>query len=94
MQRHGPAFLACLAALLAATASAAAADDAHQRARACATLAQQYQRLEARMRSGYSARESSRLWEQRRRLLDRQWRLRCRDVSRPAAASVAGGSGR
>jgi hypothetical protein len=65
--------------LLLATAGAQvdAADSARQRARTCTELAAQYQRLEARMRSGYSARESERLWEQRRRLQARRWALRC-----------------
>jgi hypothetical protein len=50
---------------------------ARQRAHTCAQLDAELQRLESRMRTGYDARASERLWEQRRRLQARRWALRC-----------------
>ena len=76
--------LACvaLAMLSSGTAILPAAESPQKRAHTCATLDAQYQRLEARMRSGYSARESQRLWERRRELQARLRALRCRDLAR------------
>jgi hypothetical protein len=56
--------------------------DAQQRRRQdCAQVALRLQRLDARMRTGYSAREAQHLWDQRRRLNERRWTLRCNDFS-------------
>ena len=74
--------LACAPAVP-ATASTPAGS-ARQRAIACATLEAQYQQLEARMRSGYGARQAERLWERRRQLQARRWSLRCQDLPRRA----------
>lgn len=80
------ALLACSIAAIAATTAAAnsaavvATSTPQQRARACATLEARYQRLEARMRAGYGARESERLWAERRALRERRWALRCQDL--------------
>ncbi|MFO1399867.1 MAG: hypothetical protein U1F06_00355 [Steroidobacteraceae bacterium] len=83
MDRKPAAYLASvvLACSLAATSAAAlAAESPHQRAHACATLEARYQQLESRMRAGYSARESERLWERRRQLQAQRRALGCQDL--------------
>jgi hypothetical protein len=91
MERAIYTLLAC-AALLVRTAASPAAEAPAARWRACATLDARYQRLEARMRAGYGAREGERLWDQRRQLQAQRWALRCQDL--PRGAYAAGGVAR
>ena len=83
MDRNFAARLASvmLACGLAATSAAAfAAESPRQRVHACASLEARYQQLESRMRTGYSARESERLWERRRQLQAQRRALGCQDL--------------
>lgn len=91
MERAICTLFACVTLLGLAAASPAAQAPA-ERWRACAALDERYQRLEARMRAGYGARESARLWDQRRQLQARRWALRCQDL--PRSAYAAGGVAR
>jgi hypothetical protein len=75
-----------LACSLAANAAATlAAESPRQRVHACASLEARWQQLESRMRTGYSARESERLWERRRQLQAQRRALGCQDL--PARAN-------